>query len=110
MCGPIKIWKYTAYISGGLFAAFGIILMALSIWIGKKEFAEVTSLKAIIMVLGIGVGISMLIMGLLGFVAVRCQSRCCLCAFLVFLVLVVLCVLILWLVAQLMQSDFFIIF
>lgn len=106
MCGPINIWKYTAYISGGLFAAFGIILMSLSIWIAKKEFAEVTSLKGILMFLGIGVGILMLIMGLLGMVAVKCQSRCCLCVFLVFLVIVVLCVLIVWLVAQLMQSDF----
>eukprot|EP00826_Nyctotherus_ovalis_P029972 TRINITY_DN2377_c0_g3_i4.p1 TRINITY_DN2377_c0_g3~~TRINITY_DN2377_c0_g3_i4.p1 ORF type:complete len:274 (+),score=60.69 TRINITY_DN2377_c0_g3_i4:125-946(+) len=105
MCGPIKIWRFTIYISGGIFSVLGVVLMALSIWISRKEFAKATNLNTLIVGFGVAFGTVLLIMGLVAWAAVKCESRCFICLFLIFMLIITLAFLVVWVVAQLMQSS-----
>lgn len=105
MCGPIKIWKFTVYIAGGVFSILGVVLMALSIWISQKEFAKATDLDGLLLGFGVAFGVVILIMGLVGWAAVKCESRCLICLFLVFMLVITLAFLIVWVVAEVLQSN-----
>jgi len=105
MCGPVKIWKFAIYIAGGLFSVLGVVLMGLCIWISRSEFSKATELESFILGFGVAFGVVLLIMGLIGWIAVKCENRCLVCLFLVFMLLVTIAFLAVWAVGQVVQSN-----
>ncbi len=81
MCLSKSFWKFFIYISGFIFAAFGVVLLALSCVISQKEFAKAAELDSIIIGYGVAFGIVIILIGLIGWYSAKKESR-----YLVFLV------------------------
>ena len=57
----------------------GVTLMALSIWIGQKEFAKALYLDSLIMGYGVAFGITMLLVGAIGWYAAKWEKKSMVC-------------------------------
>ena len=76
MCLSKNFWKFFIYITGGIFAIFGIVLLALAIVISQKDFAKAADMDKIILGYGVAFGVVMALIGLTGWFAAKKESRC----------------------------------
>jgi len=79
--------------------------MGLCIWISRTEFSKATELESFILGFGVAFRVVLLIMGLIGWIIVKCKNRCLVCLFLVFMLLVTIAFLAVWAIGQVVQSN-----
>lgn len=91
MCGPLKLWKWIIYIAGIVFLGFGIAIMVVGVMIADKEFVEAIEIENLVKTFGIVFGVILILVGLIGWLAAKCQSRCLVCIVLLFHHIIVSC-------------------
>ena len=79
MCCPTSFWKFFVYVTSGIFALFGIVLLGVGAYVSQKEYAKATEMDGIILGYGIAFGVVMFLVGVTGWYAAKKESRYLVC-------------------------------
>jgi len=79
MCCPKTFWKFFIYVTGAIFALFGIVLFGVSIYVGTREYTKAAELDHIIIGYGVAFGTVMFLVGITGWYAVKKESKYLIC-------------------------------
>ena len=101
MCGPLGVWKWINYISGIIFGVLGLAIIIAFVLVSKTEFIKAIELNNFIKLFGIIFGCIMMLVGLIGWCAIKCESRCLICLYIFFIMCLILIFLVVWLLMQL---------
>lgn len=76
MCGPLSVWKWVIYVTSAILAMIGIAIMVVAIVAADKYFIRAIDMENLVEGYGIAFGVVFIIIGLVGWLSAKCESKC----------------------------------